>query len=210
MDGDCPRQLKDSVHTRRAAVGRALVFSVNPTRPHFRKLTRAVTTSLFSGDGTLCILQVLILLLSAVLLAATPSAAHRSLTQVSALLPEIKTPQIPASLPVDGETKSLLQGAINDVFSAFSYSSDDQQKMAQTPKPQPGVPAAAAICINRGLRNWKPARCCALSIQCRSLCPKKAGTLKQVSFRLQCTVAPTIMQCTSKPPAPPAMSPYLT
>ena len=97
------------------------------------------------------------MLLSAVLLAAAPSAAHRSLTQVSALLPEIKTPQIPASLPVDKETKSLLQGAINDVFSAFSYSSDDQQKIDQAPKPQPGVPAAAANCIIWGLHSYQPA-----------------------------------------------------
>lgn len=97
-------------------------------------------------------MQALVLLLSAVLLAAAPSAAHRSLAQLSSLgLPDItiKTPQVPASLPVDKDTKSLLQGAINDVFSAFAYSSDDQQKITQTPKPQPGVPPAATGCITR-------------------------------------------------------------
>lgn len=96
-------------------------------------------------------MQVIILFFSAVLLAAAPSAAHRSLAQTSSLLPDItiKTPQIPASLPVDGQTKSLLQGAINDVFSSFAYSSDDQQKISQTPKPQPGVDSPATTCIRR-------------------------------------------------------------
>ena len=104
-------------------------------------------------------LQALILLLSTVLLAAAPSAAHRSLAQLSSLgLPDItiKTPQVPASLPVDKETKSLLQGTINDVFSAFAYSSDDQQKITQTPKPQPGVPSPATACITPAFHLLRP------------------------------------------------------
>jgi hypothetical protein len=42
------------------------------------------------------------------------------------------------SLPVDQDTKNLIQSAANDLFSAISYSSSDQQKIASTPKPQPG------------------------------------------------------------------------
>ena len=90
-------------------------------------------------NGASCPSQVFSLLLAAVLLAAAPSSAHRSLAQAPSLLPDLQAPQIPASVPVDGQTKSLLQGAINDLFSAFAYSTGDQQKIAQqTPKPQPG------------------------------------------------------------------------
>ena len=88
------------------------------------------------------------LILAAVLLAAGPSAAHRSLAQTSFPLPNINTPEILQSLPVNNETKSLIQGTINDVFSAFAYSSNDQQKIGQTPKPQPGVFLNALACIS--------------------------------------------------------------
>ena len=136
---------------------RVQMLSVSPTRPSCRKLSPAVMTiKLFSVLSHMP--QALIVLVSAVLLAAAPSAAHRSLAQLSSLgLPDItiKTPQVPANLPVDKETKSLLQGAINDVFSAFAYSSDDQQKINQTPKPQPGDPAAATACIKQALHAFE-------------------------------------------------------
>ena len=60
--------------------------------------------------------------------------------------PTCRPPQIPADVPVSTETKSLLQGAINDLFSAFSYSNGDQQKITQTPKPQPGVQPHPDLC----------------------------------------------------------------
>ena len=153
-------------------------------------------------------LQVAILLLTAVLLAAAPSAAHRSLAQTSSLFPDItiKTPQVPASLPVDGETKSLLQGAINDVFSAFAYSSDDQQKISQTPKPQPGVPSATLVEGDTGLSTCHES---CKGTPHTALCTIKAEVVAGMvmsSLLLQCTAAPTTTQSTSRPPAPPATS----
>ncbi|KAK9918030.1 hypothetical protein WJX75_000687 [Coccomyxa subellipsoidea] len=59
-------------------------------------------------------------------------------------------PQQPPALPelqVDENTKSFVQGALQDVFSAIAYSSGDQQKIVpSTPKPQPvycGTPTQA-------------------------------------------------------------------
>lgn len=54
-------------------------------------------------------------------------------------------PQQPQQLPalpelnIDPQTTSFVQNALQDVFSALSYSGSDQQKIASTPpKPQPG------------------------------------------------------------------------
>ena len=101
------------------------------------------------------------MLLSAVLLTAAPSSAHRMLAQAPAFVPELQAAahqalapsfqaavptlqavaeQLPASLPVDSKTKSLIQTAVSDLFSAIAYTGGDQQKLSQTQaaRPEPG------------------------------------------------------------------------
>ncbi|CAK0786336.1 hypothetical protein CVIRNUC_009549 [Coccomyxa viridis] len=99
-----------------------------------------------------------LLLLSAVLLTAAPSSAHRMLAQAPAFVPELQAAahqalapsfqaavptlqavaeQLPASLPVDGKTKSLIQTAVSDLFSAIAYTGGDQQKLSQTQAARP-------------------------------------------------------------------------
>lgn len=72
-------------------------------------------------------------------LAVAPALGQRSLKQMQQ---QDAPPQQPPALPelqVDENTKSFVQGALQDVFSAIAYSSGDQQKIAPTtPKPQPG------------------------------------------------------------------------
>ena len=122
-------------------------------------LTRILALHLHLSCAATC-LQVL-LLLSAVLLTAAPSSAHRMLAQAPAFVPELQAAahqalapsfqaavptlqavaeQLPASLPVDSKTKSLIQTAVSDLFSAIAYTGGDQQKLSQTQaaRPEPG------------------------------------------------------------------------
>lgn len=75
-------------------------------------------------------------LVAALVVLSTASAlAQRSLMQAQPQQP----PALPA-LQVDDQTKSFVQSALQDVFSALAYSAGDQQKIAppSSPKPQPG------------------------------------------------------------------------
>ncbi|EIE24891.1 hypothetical protein COCSUDRAFT_65584 [Coccomyxa subellipsoidea C-169] len=76
------------------------------------------------------------------LLSAAPALGQRSLKQMQPQQP----PALPA-LQLDEGTTSFVQSALQDVFSALSYSAGDQQKIAPSPpKPQPvycGTPTQA-------------------------------------------------------------------
>ena len=81
-----------------------------------------------------------LVLCALVLLTAAPSLAHRGLRQAPQQQGPQQPPQLPAQLQAVGNTaKSFFQSAIQDVFSALEYSAGDQQKIASTPKPQPGA-----------------------------------------------------------------------
>ena len=80
------------------------------------------------------------MLCALVLLSAAPSLAHRGLKQAPQQQAPQQPPQLPVQLQAVGDTaKSFFQSAIQDVFSALEYSAGDQQKIASTPKPQPGA-----------------------------------------------------------------------
>lgn len=108
------------------------------------------------------------MLLSAVLLAAAPSSAHRMLAQAPAFVPELQAvahqalaptfeaavptlqavaEQLPNSLPADDKTKSLVKTAVTDLFSAIAYTGGDQQKLTQSPPARPAGWCPWQVCV---------------------------------------------------------------